>query len=163
MLVDTNASLAISWNMSTWLPTPPDARTPWCANNTRLISPASNAEILRCPTGSRNSPPTPSVAGCGSTTLPLPSGKGPKQARTPRSSKPNSGSIGRGHSRHYQSAPPPQKQSLTAALWPRNFFTSTSPTTCLAQTPPVECRWFAANLAPIPTTPPTSRGSCPQG
>ena len=56
----------------TWLPTTSDARTAWCANNTRSILPESNAEILRCPTGSNNSSPTPSVAGCGFTTLPLP-------------------------------------------------------------------------------------------
>ena len=68
-------------------------------NTTRSMWPASNAEILRCPTGSSNVQFTTSVAGCGSTTPPLPSGKAPKREQTPRSSKRSSRSTGRGHSR----------------------------------------------------------------
>ena len=58
--------------------------------------------------------------------------------------------------------PSPAEATLMAALWPKNFFTSTSPTTCLVRTPPVESRWFAANLAPTHKTASTSGDTCPQ-
>ena len=62
------------WSVSNWLSTASGTRSLWCASTLNITHVERRNSALS--EGSSNSPFTPSVAGCGSTKPPLPSGKG---------------------------------------------------------------------------------------